>query len=251
MLCLSSPSKGSAIVIAIALPLVLHYGCSCFSIGTKTELGTYLGEKTVTYYWVVFEQNYEEGKLPVELYGADGEILAVVPGEFAAALTMEGTGVLKDGRILNLYKECEHSVSGWCFIEVSPEQAPFGMAAANPLRPFRTVASAPGLADRGTVLYIPAFDGMPMPSEADLLARHDGCFILDDHGWSLTTENVDLFALCESYYREIDEQLEGATIIDVYSDSPKCPSDASELLHIPGTEQLPFPARPSTSQQLP
>src|SRR5207253_3427166 len=82
--------------------------------------------------------------------------LADVSRSFAAELTMQGTGRLRDGRIVNVWGGCSCADRSMCF-KVTGRQ--WGNAGTGrPLAPFRTVAVDPRLIKLGSLLYIPELD---------------------------------------------------------------------------------------------
>lgn len=193
-----------------------------------SPVGSEIGDFKLTYYWIVYEQEFP-GRPTVPLYTLDGKVIAVVSSIFAERVSMEGTGVLRDGRIVNLHKECDFATYGWCFLNVDRDAAPFGYGSYDPLRPFRTLAVPKDEIPRGTVVYVPDFDGMPLPSDEGGFDFHDGCFVVEDTGWSLHGKHIDLFALAEAHYRALDERMKGRERVSVFLDSPLCPSSSSAL----------------------
>jgi len=197
-------------------------------ISDAQELGNGAGEFKLTYYWIVFEKDFA-GKPSVPLYDLKGKVLSVVSESFARQVSMEGTGIMRDGRILNLSEECMFAKYGWCFSEVNRSAAPFGYGSHAPLHPFRTIAVPDGQLGRGSVVYIPDFDGMPLPGDEGGFDFHDGCFVVEDTGWSLEGKHIDMFALSESYYRALHARVEETERVEVYLDSPLCPSSSKSL----------------------
>lgn len=78
---------------------------------------------------------------------------------------------------------------------------PFGIAAnANPLKPFTTVAAND--IRPGTLLYIPALDGLTLPGGQ----RHNGCVKVDDTGHGFGGKHIDFFVATESIYNFLDNK---------------------------------------------
>ncbi len=215
---------GHAIMAAALLVVLLAAGASA----EENDFGRCLGRFRMTYYWIVFEKAFQ-GRPSVPLYTTDGKVIAVVADAFAKQVSMEGTGVLRDGRVVNLHLECKPAKYGWCFLLVDKKKAPFGYGSHAPLHPFRTLAVPEGVVPRGSVVYIPAFDGMPLPGAEGGFEYHDGCFVVEDTGWSLNGKHLDVFALSEAYYRALHKRVDAATHVDVYFDSPFCPKSAEGL----------------------
>ena len=136
----------------------------------------------------------------VRLYDPRGckEISKVSP-EFAFQLTVQGSGKLRDGRLL--------SVSGRCNCEHSPcfnvTNHPWGTSGlSHPLQPFRTVAVDPKVVRLGSLLYIPALEGRTMPGRQPWGGYvHDGCVLADDTGGHIEGKRLDLFVGRKAYFQ--------------------------------------------------
>lgn len=211
--------------VILLLLLSLAAGKVC---AQEKEHGQPMGSFRLTYYWIVFEADFS-GRPEVPLYDMKGRALAVVTTEFARRVSMEGTGVLRDGRVLNLHQECRIAKFGWCFMEVDRKKAPFGYGSTSPLHPFRTVAAPDEVIPRGTVVYIPEYDGMPLPGSEGGFSFHDGCFVVEDTGWSLQGKHLDIFALSEEYYRTLHKRVGEQEKVHIYRDSELCPASAVAL----------------------
>jgi len=128
----------------------------------------------------------------VTLYeGRSCDPIAQVSRAFAQQLRIQGTGKLRDGRVLNVFGACNCGYSP-CF-KVIPQQ--WGTAGSGrPLQPFRTVAVDPRLVKLGSLLYIPLLEGRTMPGRAPWGGFvHDGCVIADDTGGGIKDHQIDLF----------------------------------------------------------
>lgn len=135
----------------------------------------------------------------VTLYTAGGcEAVAEVTKDFASELELQGTGQLKDGRVLN--------IEGHCRCEKSPcfkvTEAKWGTAGTGrPLQPFRTVAVDPKVIKLGSLLYVPLLEGRTMPGRAPWGGFvHDGCVVADDTGGGIDGNQLDLFVGRKGYY---------------------------------------------------
>ena len=118
----------------------------------------------------------------VTLYGGGNkcEPIADVSKEFASQLTLQGTGKLRDGRVLNIWGACNCKRSP-CF---NVTQAQWGTAGSGKsLQPIRTVAVDPKVVKLGSLLYVPLLEGRTMPGRAPWGGFvHDGCVVADDTG---------------------------------------------------------------------
>jgi 3D (Asp-Asp-Asp) domain-containing protein len=127
----------------------------------------------------------------VAIHGPSCEVLAEVPKEFATQLAMQGTGKLKDGRVLNIWGRCDCARSP-CFKETEKRWGTSG--SGRPLQPFRTVAVDRSVIKLGTLLYIPELEGRTMPGRAPWGGfEHDGCVVADDTGGGIKGKQLDLF----------------------------------------------------------
>lgn len=182
----------------------------------------------LVYYWTVLEADYPGEKTTV-LYSVFKEQLAVVSESFAAELTVEGTGVLEDGRMLGLDVPCDFSPTEWCYKELDAQTYPYGKGTGGALLPFRTIAVAGYWeAEEGSVWYIEELDGLTIPG-ADGNVTHDGCVVVGDTGWSLDQLQMDLFIYQESYFLVVEIQLASETMVTAYRDSTRCPNTKSGL----------------------
>jgi 3D (Asp-Asp-Asp) domain-containing protein len=130
------------------------------------------------------------------LYHAKGcKPIAEVSRNFGRHLDVQGTGKLRDGRVLNTTGVCDCPISP-CYREI---KAVWAMGANGRLSPFRSVA-----VDRkiklGTLLYVPELDGARMPGKAPWGGFvHDGCVVADDRGGGIGTRELDLFVAKKSF----------------------------------------------------
>jgi len=189
-----------------------------------------LGKFNITFYYVVGEDEVvarpSRKKPPVndnvaaagtpdaEGSGADKELAAVAPPdppekytlygpgkgcepiaettrEFVSELTMQGTGKLRDGRLVNIWGPCKCPNSP-CFHVVEQQWGIGG--GGRPLQPFRSVAVDPKLIKLGSLLYVPLLEGRTMPGRPPWGGYvHDGCVIADDTGGAVRNFQLDLF----------------------------------------------------------
>ncbi|HEY0192402.1 MAG TPA: 3D domain-containing protein, partial [Kofleriaceae bacterium] len=112
--------------------------------------------------------------------------------------TMQGTGKLRDGRVLNIWGacRCKHSP---CF---NVTQGQWGTAGSGKtLQPFRTVAVDPKVVKLGSLLYVPLLEGRTMPGRSPWGGYvHDGCVIADDTGGHISGNRLDLFVGRKGYF---------------------------------------------------
>lgn len=137
----------------------------------------------------------------VPVYDRRCRPLASVSRAFAAQLTMQGTGRLLDGRVLNVAAPCDCPRTP-CF-HVLPSHRKWGMGGSGqPLEPFRTVAVDPRRVKLGSLLYVPELDGVRMPGPAPIGGFvHDGCVVAGDTGGGVQGAQLDLFVARRAYYK--------------------------------------------------
>ncbi len=130
--------------------------------------------------------------------GGTCKAISEVSKDFAAQLSLQGTGKLKDGRVVNIWGHCacEHSP---CFKVTS---ATWGTAGnGRPLQPYRTVAVDPKVIKLGSLLYVPLLEGRTMPGRAPWGGFvHDGCVVADDVGGGIKDKQLDLFVGRKGHY---------------------------------------------------
>ena len=184
-----------------------------------------LGKFTITFYYVIGEDEVTTKPVMVAANdkrgnsGSDGdtelaaitsdrvtlyaggrtcEPIAEVSKEFASQLTLQGTGKLHDGRVLNIWGACNCGHTP-CF---TVTQAQWGTSGSGkPLQPFRTVAVDPKIVKLGSLLYVPLLEGRTMPGRQPWGGYvHDGCVIADDTGGHISGNRIDLFVGRKAYF---------------------------------------------------
>ena len=175
----------------------------------------------LTYYWVTAEDDYG-GAASEPLYDEACQVLATVAPEFARSLRLEGTGRLRDGRVLNVDGACACPRTP-CFAEVD-DQHPWGVGVQDrPLVPYRSVAVDRSVVPYGTHLWIPELDGVTVPGDAPWGGFvHDGCVIAADTGGSIIGAHLDWFVGLRASYRTLDPLLD-LTSVTVLDGGARCP----------------------------
>jgi 3D (Asp-Asp-Asp) domain-containing protein len=117
--------------------------------------------------------------------------IADVTPDFAQQLVLQGTGKLRDGRVLNIWGACPCARKP-CFKVTENQWGTGGMG--RPLQPFRTVAVDRSIIKLGSLLYVPMLEGRTMPGRAPWGGFvHDGCVVADDTGGGIIGNQLDLF----------------------------------------------------------
>jgi 3D (Asp-Asp-Asp) domain-containing protein len=161
------------------------------------EPGRRMGEYQLTYYWMAREAN-GFGPNDHVLYSAKGcAPIATVNAHFAERLQVEGTGQLRDGRVLNTSGSCT-CPGAMCYFVVAKHKKWGVGVGKKALLPFRTVAVDPRLVKIGTMLYIPELDGLTMPGREGFV--HDGCVLAGDRGGGIEGRQLDFFVAQRTNY---------------------------------------------------
>ncbi|KAI9489536.1 hypothetical protein BDB00DRAFT_842872 [Zychaea mexicana] len=175
------------------------------------------GNAKLTMYWIPKEGDVDmlnNGKT-VKLTGSKTKSLKTISGKTIAKVAsvtydkfqMEGTGLLKSGKMVNL------GANKNVFMELDRSETPYGLGDnSNGLVPWVSVASND--MKRGTKLYIKEFDGLKLPNGR----THNGCVRVDDKGWSFSGCQLDWFTLQYSAYKELVDTV-GDEITVVEKDS--------------------------------
>jgi 3D (Asp-Asp-Asp) domain-containing protein len=197
----------------------------------------FAGAFSLTYYYMVYEAAYifdsEGQELPdyptSPLLDTSCAPLATVATSFADAICVEGSGVIRDGRVVNLDNDCDcgHPCPNGrqvCFQVLDPVAFPHGMGAmGNALEPLRSVATDTDVLAYGTVFYLPAWDGLVIPDVDDLGAFvHDGCFRADDIGHGVDDYHVDIFAGSPGMWQALEWYLPTGSALPLYVDPGRC-----------------------------
>ncbi len=179
-----------------------------------------IGTFDITFYYVIGED--EVAKLAAKKAANDnnGETLAAVAApspelvtlyepksctaiadvtrDFAQQLVLQGTGKLRDGRVLNIWGDCPCGHKP-CFKVTENKWGTAGTG--KPLQPFRTVAVDRTVIKLGSLLYVPVLEGRTMPGRAPWGGFvHDGCVVADDTGGGITGNQLDLFVGRKAYF---------------------------------------------------
>ena len=154
----------------------------------------------------------------VELYTAEGFFFGRVPERYACSLKLEGSGLLRDDRVVNYTGSCKFGY-GTCFEQLDVVDFPFGRGAGlRPLIPFKSVAVDPRVVQLGETLYIPEFDGLALPDGS----VHDGCVRADDTGGGIKGRKLDFFVVTYGNFRVLLDALLGVTWITPQIEAPRC-----------------------------
>jgi 3D (Asp-Asp-Asp) domain-containing protein len=172
-------------------------------IGEKTisgKTGSYksLGAFAPTFYRILDESaaEWKEDARTEALLTVHGDLIDHVTTSFKLQLDIEGSARLRDGRIVNFDKKIDGS---WSYQEAPDAEFGLGIDGYK-LIPFRTLAVDPDLITPGTVVYLPALDGVRLPSGE----IHDGFMFAHDEGQGITGNRIDVFV---GYESDVDNTL--------------------------------------------
>ena len=183
-----------------------------------------------TYYYVPVEQTQTSGPRTT-LYNANCEPIAEVPASFSDSACIEGTGRLKDGRVVNYASVCQcgrRCPYGRqpiiCWSELNDDRFFWGKGARNnPLVPMRSIAVDRNVIALGTTLYIPQWNGVQLPSMDSFEGFvHDGCFRADDVGSAIDGTHIDIFTGPESLYRLLNRRIPSRTTMQAEPGDERC-----------------------------
>jgi 3D (Asp-Asp-Asp) domain-containing protein len=138
----------------------------------------------LTFYWIIDESSSRYGgKQVAELRDVRGHLIARTSRKFRKALVMEGSGWLRDGRVV-MY---DRKVGGEHRFRLTPSKYGFTVTGCA-LVPYRTVAVDPHVIRLGSTIYIPQLKGAVLPDGT----THDGMFIATDRG-HFRGRHIDIF----------------------------------------------------------
>jgi 3D (Asp-Asp-Asp) domain-containing protein len=157
--------------------------------------------------------------------GGTCNVLAEVTYAYFTELVMQGSGQLKDGRIVNVFGQCTCPQTSSCFQVAKASK--WGLAGTGwPLSPYRTVAVDPKVVPLGSLLYIPALDGLRMPGPPPIGGFvHDGCVVADDTGGHVRGKQVDLFVGRRAYWLGLARRggsHEWARHVEIFDGTGRC-----------------------------
>ena len=207
-----------------------------------------LGKFAITFYYVVGEEEVQKKPVPandntkidesapelaaiaapemVTLYQKNGgacEPISEVSREFAHQLKIQGTGKLRDGRVLNVWGACPCGTSP-CFKVMAAQWGTAG--SGRQLHPFRTVAVDPKVIKLGSLLHVPLLEGRTMPGRPPWGGFvHDGCVVADDVGGGIKGKQLDLFVGRKGWFLGMSGQASHnawARAADVFDGSKIC-----------------------------
>lgn len=120
----------------------------------------------------------------VAVLNISGSVIAMVTAPFFKNLTLEGSGKLVDGRVVNFARR----VNGTIRFESTLHA--WGRGVGNcPLNPWKTIAVDPTQIALGSKVLIEETQGMKLPDGS----IHDGIWMAEDTGGAILKDRIDLF----------------------------------------------------------
>ena len=190
----------------------------------EEALGKSMGEFHMTYYWIASERKLAKGTHAI--VDKSCKRISRVSKRFKKRLTLEGSGKLKDGRLVTTAGGCQ--CEGPCFW-VADEKYPWGAGVAQrPLSPFESIAVDPRHIKIGTSLYVAELDGLTMPGIGDSGGFvHDGCVVADDRGGGVRGQQIDFFAAQRGHYKNFFKRHK-LNRVTVFAGGEHCQDHAEE-----------------------
>lgn len=159
-------------------------------MGAFADKGNKSAAKKVraTIYYITDEKDFSGPKTST-VYGSNGQVLAKVSAAFKSALTIQGSGILADGRTVNIASKGRYFVT--------PHKYGVGSIPDKALIPFRSLAVDISYWKRngynvknGDKVYIKSTDGMKIPGSNQV---HNGVWEISDRGSAIKGNRIDMF----------------------------------------------------------
>lgn len=171
--------------------------CSCSATTTiPTQPDVVTTKKVImnpSFYNIAVESEKETGDDMI-VFSPEGKPLVEVRESFYKRLTLEGTGMLRDGRLLNFHSKKDGNIR-FQFV-------PYPIGARNArIYAFKSVAVDPKFIPLGARLFIPKTKGIKLPDGT----IHDGFWRADDVGSAIKGNRLDLFT-GEYKWKILEEQ---------------------------------------------
>jgi len=179
----------------------------------------YPGRWQLTEYWIARERAGERDRRATPLFSRGGRAITYACPTFLADLSMEGTGLTWDDRLLN-WDGREGARA--CFVEVDRGSYPYGIGVQGfSLVPYRSLAVDRRYIPIGHTVEMVELAGMPLPDGT----THDGCFVAVDGGGAIIGHHIDLFVPSAAEWQRLSQaRWLPQTVRSVTVDAPRCRS---------------------------
>ena len=197
---------------------------------SSTNTGQYFDQMKMTYYYLANQADYR-GSANSKIVDSSCKTIATVSSAFYTALCIEGSGKLKDGRVINYAKSCScaapcgYNSGKICYSVLDKSKYPWGAGSkSKALEPFRSWAVDTSVVAHGTLLYAKEWDGVKLPKVGTIGGfTHDGCFRADDVGGGIKGKHFDYFAGTKSMYQALSKgALASGKYFTVHINPGKC-----------------------------
>lgn len=166
------------------------------------------------------------GDRSATLFDAACAPIAKVSRRFHDLVCVQGSGRLTTGVTVSFAKRgcacaavCPRTGQQICFDRLDPAGFPFGRGASGrPITPLRSVAVDSAVIPLGSVVYIPAYAGVPRPDGTP----HDGCFVAEDRGLKVVGLHVDIFTGDPAVTAAWNKIVPSNRGVHVHVDEPRC-----------------------------
>ena len=187
----------------------------------KERAGYPLAERggySMSSYWLAWESEYASEPYDIDIYTRQGFRIGRFPRAYIFELKMEGSGILRDGRVINYDGACSYGI-GTCFTQLDPREHPLGQGGQRRvLTPFKSVAVDPRFVPLGTTLYVPELRGLVLPNGT----THDGCVRADDTGGNIRRHELDFFVESYDNYKLLEDRLWNDHHVTPHIEEPRC-----------------------------
>ncbi|MBL8681943.1 MAG: hypothetical protein JNK05_22440 [Myxococcales bacterium] len=179
----------------------------------------YPGRWQLTEYWIARERAGERDRRAAPLFARGGHPITYACPNFVADLSMEGTGLTWDDRLLN-WDGREGARA--CFVEVDRGSYPYGIGVQGySLVPYRSLAVDRRYIPIGHTVEMAELAGMPLPDGT----LHDGCFVAVDGGGAIIGHHIDLFVPSAAEWQRLSAaRWLPQSVRTVVVDAPRCRS---------------------------
>ena len=214
-------------------PVDFHFGSEADSLREQVSSqasGRSVGVFRNTYYSFPSEADYDGAKTTV--FDANCDPIADVPQTFHDAVCVQGSGRLASAQTISFAKRdcacasvCPRSDQRICYEALSRSHFPWGRGAlGRPITPFRTVAVDDSVIPLNTVVFVPAYVGLPV-SDGTV---HDGCFVAEDRGSGVVGQSVDVFVGSEADLQTWNRLVPTGSGVEVFVDADRCDALVAE-----------------------
>jgi len=168
----------------------------------------------------------DTGTKDAAIYDATCKLITNVTREFHDRVCVQGSGRLSTGETVSFAKRncdcaetCPRTSQKICFERLDPARFPTGRGAlGKPITPLRSIAVDSSVIPLGTVVFIPEFKGLELPSGG----KHDGCFIAEDRGLKVVGRQIDIFTGDPSITAHVNAKVPSNKGVRVYPNDPRC-----------------------------